>query len=132
MIFIGDCAKWKGQLFGQEVSVESLYADRSTKDPHQAKHADIFAKLAEVTRLRRAARGQPYLRLSGCPTSVSEQVLLLVQHAKLKNPILHRAHAINFNAGYLAWRSATAVKRAFGKKYQSSGPYDRGAAKPEL
>lgn len=132
VIFVGDCASWKGELAGQQVNVESVYRDRDTKDPHDAKHSDIFVKLAQVTRKLRASRDEPYVRFAGCPTSVAEQVLMLVQHAGLKNPILHPANAIPFNLSYLRWRTATAVKRALGKKYQVEGAASRGEARPRV
>jgi hypothetical protein len=34
VVFIGDCAKWEGKVGGKVVSIESLYKDRSTKDPY--------------------------------------------------------------------------------------------------
>ena len=36
VVFIGDCAKWEGKIGDELVSIESLYKDRSTKDPHEA------------------------------------------------------------------------------------------------
>ena len=36
VVFIGDCAKWKGKIGDELVQIESLYKDRSTKDPHKA------------------------------------------------------------------------------------------------
>jgi len=132
VIFIGDCASWKGELFGHQVDVQSEYRDRSNNDPHAAKHDDVFVKLATVTRKLHVSEDAAYVRFNGCPTSVAEQVLVLVQHAGLKNPVLHPAHAIPFNAGYLGWRSATAVQRALGKKYQEKGPSKRGKAAPEV
>jgi uncharacterized protein (DUF362 family) len=133
VIFVGDCARWKGELHGQPVEVESVYRDRSEKDPHEASHSDIFVKLAQVTRKLRKSREAPYVRFAGCPTSVAEQVLMLVQHGGLRNPILHPSQAIPFNLSYLRWRTATAVKRAMGKKYQIEGDMaERGAAAPQI
>jgi hypothetical protein len=132
VIFIGDCARWKGEIAGKYVEVESVYEDRARKNPYQAKHDDIFVKLAEVTRKLEVTKRETHVRFTGCPTSVAEQVLILVQHGRLKNPILHPSNAIPFNLGYLGWRSATAVKRAMGKKYQKHGKTSRGAAKPEV
>jgi hypothetical protein len=85
-----------------------------------------------VTQKLQVSEDAAYVRFNGCPTSVAEQVLLLVQHAGLKNPILDPTHAIPFNVGYLGWRSATAVQRALGKKYQEAGPSERGKAAPDM
>ncbi len=132
VIFIGDCANWKGELNGKMVEVESVYKDRSAKDPHDAKHDDIFIKLASVTKKLRVTKNETHVRFSGCPTSVAEQVLVLVQSAGLKNPIFDLKQAMPFNVGYLGWRTATALKRAFGKKYQEEGATTRGAAQPKV
>ncbi len=132
VVFIGDCASWKGELHGHHVHVKSEYRDRSHNDPDEAKHQDVFVKLASVTRKLQVAEDAAYVRFNGCPTSVAEQVLILVQHGHLKNPILDPSYAIPFNAGYLGWRSATAVQRALGKKYQEPAEAQRGKAAPDV
>ncbi len=132
VVFIGDCATWKGELFGHQVHVKSEYRDRSETDPHSAKHQDVFVKLATVTRKLQVSEDSAYVRFTGCPTSVVEQVIVLVQHGHLKNPILDPKYAIPFNMGYLAWRSATAVQRALGKEYQATGEIARGRAAPKV
>lgn len=132
VIFIGDCARWRGQLHGQTVVVDPQYRSRDTIDPNHARHQDVFVKLAEVTRKLRRSKNAPFVRFAGCPTSVAEQILMLVQHAGLRNPILHPDNAVPFNTSYLRWRTATAVQRALGKKYQVRGPTERGAARPDL
>ncbi len=132
VVFIGDCAVWRGEIGGQLVSVESLYRDRSQKDPHEAKHDDIYAKMVSVSRKLAAAKGKPTLRLEGCPVSVAEQVLALVMLSGIKNPYLSPAEAIRFNKGYLMWKSATAARRLRGEPYQKNGTFhERGEASPE-
>ncbi|MSP24666.1 MAG: DUF362 domain-containing protein [Myxococcales bacterium] len=134
VFFIGDCATWQGKLGDKLVKVESLYRDRSTKDPHEAKHDDIFAKMLSVSKKLRDAKnaGAPYVRLEGCPVSVAEQVLTLVMAAGLKNPYLQPEQAIAFNKGYLMWRGVTAIKRLKGEPYQKHGSFEaRGEAAPE-
>ncbi len=134
VIFIGDCATWQGQLGDKLVKVESLYRDRSTRDPHEAKHDDIFAKMLSVSKKLRDAQsaGSPYVRLEGCPVSVAEQVLTMVMAGGLKNPYLQPEQAIAFNKNYLMWRSVTALKRIKGEPYQKHGAFEeRGEAAPE-
>ena len=130
VVFIGDCATWQGEINGKPVSIESLYRDRAQKDPYTAKHDDIYVKLGTVTHKIMAARKDDWLRFAGCPVSVAEQVLMLVRLGGLDNPLFDGKNAIQFNSSYLAWRSATAVKRALGERYQVSGPVERGAAAP--
>ena len=130
VVFIGDCANWEGQLGGKLVQLRSVYKDRGTRDPHTAKHDDIFAKMISVKRTLSRAKHEPHVRLEGCPVSVAEQVLALVDLGGVKNPYFDGGEAMGFNKAYLTWRLVTAVKRLFGKKYQQPGPCPRGAAEP--
>jgi uncharacterized protein (DUF362 family) len=135
VVFIGDCATWKGQIGERLVQIESKYKDRSTKDPHHAKHEDVYAKLASVRGKVRDAFASPFVRFEGCPVSVAEQVLMLVQLTKCKNPYLDPSEAVRFNRAYLGWRAVTALQRLTGKPYQraaTDGRDERGEAKPEV
>jgi uncharacterized protein (DUF362 family) len=133
VVFIGDCAHYEGEIAGKLVKIESLYKDRSTKDPHAAKHDDIYVKMAAVTRkLAEAARTKTPIRLTGCPVSVAEQVLMLVGVSDVKNPILVPDHAWRFNKAYLAWRAKTLAARIRGQPYQVHGACSRGGAAPEV
>ncbi len=132
VVFIGDCSTWKGKLGDQPVQIRSKYRDRSSKDPHHAKHDDIYVKMAKVMRRLRDAKDQQWVRFEGCPVSVAEQVLLLVQLGGLKNPIVSSDNSLQFTKNYLMWRSATAVKRLRGESYQKPGPCSRGDAQPDV
>ena len=132
VVFIGDCATWEGPLDGKLVQIRSLYKDRSTKDPHAAKHDDIYRKMITVGGKLSRAKRQSHVRLEGCPVSVAEQVLALVELGGTKNPYFDRHEAVGFNKAYITWRIVTAFKRLFGKKYQRSGPSERGRAIPEV
>jgi uncharacterized protein (DUF362 family) len=132
VIFIGDCANWEGKLDGKLISVQSLYKNRNTKDPHSAKHDDIFAKMVSVKRNISKSKRDPHMRLEGCPVSVAEQVLALVDLGGVKNPYFDGGEAFGFNKAYITWRVVTAFKRLFGKKYQQPGPTPRGAAEPHM
>jgi uncharacterized Fe-S cluster-containing radical SAM superfamily protein len=74
----------------------------------------------------------PYMRMEGCPVSVAEHVLALVDLGGTKNPYFEGEEVIGFNKAYLTWRLVTAVKRLFGKKYQVPGLTPRGHAMPEM
>jgi hypothetical protein len=78
------------------------------------------------------ARKDPHIRLEGCPVSVAEQVLAIVELGGTKNPYTSGEDVMQFNKAYLTWRLVTAVDRLFGKKYQVPGPCPRGHAMPEL
>jgi uncharacterized protein (DUF362 family) len=132
VVFIGDCAKWEGQIGDKLIKIESLYRDRNTKDPYVAKHDDIYAKMASVTAKVAMSRNEPTLRMEGCPVSVAEQVLALVSLGKTNNPYLSAVEAVRFNKGYLAWRGNTMAKRLTGTPYQIHGPCSRGEAAPDV
>jgi hypothetical protein len=132
VVFIGDCANWEGNIGDKLVQMKSIYKDRGTKDPYHAKHDDIYAKMVKVKRKISSAKKDPHLRLEGCPVSVAEQVLAIVELGGTKNPYLSSTEAIGFNKAYLTWRLVTAVKRLFGKKYQVPGAAVRGHARPEV
>jgi len=132
VVFIGDCATWSGTLAGKPVQIRSTYKDRSTLDPHHAHHDDIFKKLATTT-AKMATSHEPYLRLHGCPVSVAEQVLTLVNLAGVKNPYLDPQQIVEFGRSYLGWRSRVALNRLQRKRYQTNGAFrERGQAAPEL
>ena len=114
------------------MQIRSKYEDRSRKDPHRAKHDDIYVKMASVMRKLSAAKDQPFVRFEGCPVSVAEQVLALVHLGGIKNPYVSSDNALAFTKNYLMWRSSAAVKRLTGTPYQKAGVSQRGEAKPEL
>jgi hypothetical protein len=129
VVFIGDCADWRGTLHGKPIAIESLYRDRSTLDPHTAKAQDIFVKLAGA---KRKLAGD-VIRLEGCPVSVAEQVLALVSLAGLRNPYFDRDNMLTFSRGYLGWKARIALNTLQRKRYQQAGPFqERGLAAPEL
>ncbi len=132
VVFIGDCATWKGKLGDELVSIESLYKDRSTKDPYNAVHDDLYLKMSKVNRKIRAARNEPHVRFEGCPVSVAEQLFALVILGKAKNPYVDPGEAVRFNEAYMGWRATTAMKRLMGERYQRHGACSRGEAMPDV
>ena len=132
VVFMGDCVKWEGKLAGELVQIGSKYKDRSTKDPHHAKHDDIYAKLASVRAKVKDAKGATYVRFEGCPVSVAEQVLALVFLTGCKNPFFVPGESLAFNKAYLSWKAVTAYKRLMGQPYQRPGEGQRGEARPRL
>lgn len=131
VVFVGDCATYDGEAAGKTIHIESLYKDRSSKDPHHAKHDDIYAKMLSVSRevSRAKSAGEP-IRLRGCPVSVSEQVLAICALSKVKNPITDPQNAVQFNTAYFAWRAKMLERRLLGKPYQVAGPAKRGQSAP--
>ncbi len=131
VVFIGDCANFHGEVAGQLIHVDSLSKNRTTKDPYHAQAEDIYAKMLRVSSEFRASKHQPYLRLTGCPVSVAEQVLALVSISGTNNPYLQPSLLLQFNKGYLGWKGTMLAKQIVGKPYQIHGPCPRGQAAPE-
>jgi uncharacterized protein (DUF362 family) len=131
VIFMGDCASYRGPLGAGEIDVASEFRDRSGMSPLDAKHDDIFVKMLSVRRKLRAARHEPIIRIGGCPVSVAEQVLALVQLGKLPNPYLDVKAAPAFVSAYFSWRTRMLIDRMLGRPYNQPGPAARGLARPQ-
>ncbi|HWU85854.1 MAG TPA: DUF362 domain-containing protein [Kofleriaceae bacterium] len=129
VVFIGDCADWKGTLHGKPIAIENLYKDRSTLDPHAARSQDIFVKLASA----KSKLSGDVVRLEGCPVSVAEQVLALVSISGVKNPYYDRQNMVTFGRAYLGWKARVALNTLQRRRYQQNGTFrERGQAAPEL
>jgi uncharacterized protein (DUF362 family) len=128
VIFLGDCAEWRGEVAGKPLAIESLYVDRSLKSPETAEAPDIFVKMA--TTLASTLGKDDVIRLAGCPVSVAEQVLLLIKVGKLKNPYLDPSQSIPFTSAYFSWKTHTLLQRLLGHPYQVPGATERGQARP--
>ena len=126
-VFIGDCATWQGKLGDDVVSIENLYRQRSTLDPYTIQGEDMFAKMAKTWNMLRKAKNKPFLRLKGCPVSVAEQLMVLVQLSGAEDP----TRDLSAVRSYLKWKSVMAAKSLMGHKYQIRGRAQRGEAAPE-
>jgi hypothetical protein len=131
IVFIGDCAEFKGTVAGKPIAIESLYVDRSKKTPDNAKAPDAFVKMAEVNLQFLKRRNDDVLRIAGCPVSVSEQVLALVRLGNLRDPFLDRSQATAFVSAYFKRATMTMIQRSLGVPYQVAGATQRGAARPD-
>jgi len=132
VIFVGDCCQWEGKLEGEIVRVENLYKDRSTLDPYEVKHQDVYARMLKMGKKLREVKQQPYIRLEGCPVSIGELVLLLAELGNIQNPYFDKRQIVGFNRSYLAWRGSSAWERLKGNPYQIRGATERGRARPEV
>ena len=131
VVFLGDCASFKGNIHGKPFELESVYVDRSEKSPYEATAEGIFTKMAKVTTKMATQGSKSAFRIAGCPVSVAEQVLLLVNMGKLNNPYLDKNQVIDFNNAYFSSRTRKTINRIFGQPYQRSGPTPRGASRPK-
>ena len=122
VVFVGDCATWSGTIAGRQVTIERRPASYARTDPHDARHEDIYRKMALVTWRLFRAKGDDWVRLPGCPISVAEQVLMLSHLSGAKNPYFDPRIVVDFNRGYLAWRLA-ALRRG---RYQGRSGHAQG------
>jgi uncharacterized protein (DUF362 family) len=96
VMFIGDCARFSGQIRGREVDIPYLYIRRENKDPHTARSHDIIYKtIAAILYWVRHAR-DPVVRVRGCPSSMAETILYLSLLGRTVNPYLHPRIAFKF------------------------------------
>ena len=126
VVFIGDCAEWKGQLHGKVVEIPNIYKDRATHDPHTATQQDIFAKLA-------TARGKltgDVIRLEGCPVSVAEQVLALVSDRQAQESVLRSEEHGAVRPRVLRLEGARRAQPALSASATSRTGASRSVAKP--
>lgn len=130
VIFIGDCAEYEGQVGGKPIQIASRYVDRSNMSPLAAQSQDIFQKMVESGTRLWNSRDEQIVRLPGCPTSVAEQVLALVQLGGLDNPYFDPDVAIDFTSAYLSTKTRNTLARLRGTPYNVPGPTERGAARP--
>ncbi|MBM3267269.1 MAG: DUF362 domain-containing protein [Candidatus Sericytochromatia bacterium] len=126
VVFVGDCAKWRGEIAGQPVAEESRYRDRSTHNPHCARSDDIFVKMLKTTWRLLRRRGKPAVRIPGCPVSVAENALFLSTLGGTRNPYLQPATIVPFMRAYLTSMAVRAFKRLRGQR--SRRPAGRPAA----
>lgn len=134
VVFMGDCARYDGQIAGKHVQIKSKYVDRGLKDPVDAPGQDIFAKMLSMQGVWRGLKKEDVAHITGCPVSVAEQVLLLVKLGKLKNPYLDPGQALRFTSCYFSNKTRNALKRVLGLSYKHTrtGPALRGDAQPKL
>lgn len=126
VVFIGDCAQWRGTIGGDLVEIDNLYKHRSTLDPHTIEGEDILDKVLKTRKVLKQAEGKPVMRLTGCPVSVAEQLMTLIALSGANDPTRSWAGV----KSYLVWKSRMAMKKLGGHKYQVHGPAPRGKAAP--
>lgn len=132
VVFIGDCTTFQGDIAGNPVNIQSEYVDRSNKNPREATAEDIFVKMMKMEKKMWDARKEDIVRITGCPVSVAEQVLLLIKLGKLKNPYFDPEQALSFTYCYFGWRTRSVINKIFGKPYLQLGPVERGDSRPLL
>jgi len=119
VVFMGDCANWKGELGEEVIDLPSIYVERDQKNPHHAQVTDIFVKMAKVYWTMFKMRKHRYFRIPGCPVSVAEQVLVLAALGGTRNPYFAPKTVIPFALGWTSWRLVQLGRILTGKRYQT-------------
>ena len=133
LVFIGDCADFQGEVGDDLIQIESQYRSRDHIRPEDAVEESIFAKMWKTRRRINKGAKHDFIRLPGCPVSVAEQVLLLVQMGHLRNPYLDPKVSPLFLSCYLSKKTRTTLKRILGQPYHlPEGSVVLGAARPKL
>lgn len=113
VVLIGDCSSYHGSVQGELIQIDPEMTPRDEIEPREARADDIFMKMVKMQALLYQA--DDVFKVSGCPVSVAEQVLLLVKMGKLKNPYFELSEAIPFTSCYLSWRTRQLIRRIFGQ-----------------
>jgi len=118
VLFFGDCATWKGQVDGKPVEIPFLYKQRQLLNPYKTASGDVVAKMVSTIRNLIRHRGQPVIRVRGCPVSVAENVLYTSWLGKVVNPYLHPKIFFSF-AYYWTFAKLAKFKRRMLNKHEN-------------
>jgi uncharacterized protein (DUF362 family) len=106
VLALGDCAQWSGQINGQKVEISSVYVPREQRDPHRAHAKDAVGKVFGTLRNLLGQRGQPVIRVPGCPVGVMELFMYFNLLGKTVNPNLHPQVFPSFSYHYIIHKIA--------------------------
>ena len=102
VLFMGDCTVWQGKVHGKAINVSSAYTERQHLNPFTAKSGDVIVKIIEVIINLVRHRGQPVIRVKGCPVSVAENVLYTAWLGRVTNPYFHYKIVFSFSYHWTA------------------------------
>ena len=118
VLFMGDCAAWKGELNSKPLELTSRYKSSLHRDPRHASFSDLIVKMVIVLVTAFKRRKDDYIRVPGCPVSVAEQVLYISRVAKTKNPYFEPSIVVPFFLAYIFSKIAQLFNRLRGIPYQ--------------
>ncbi len=101
VLFMGDCAKYKGEIAGESVDIACQYTPRDQKDPHCVKSQGLISKIIKYLIIMIANWGKTVIRVPGCPVSVAENVLFVSHIGRTKNPYLDLRVCLKFTYCFL-------------------------------
>lgn len=111
VLFMGDCATWKGEVDGASVTVPFLYTPRQDLSPHNATCASVYSSMIRAFSNYLRHRDSPVICVRGCPVSIWENLLYISWLGKVTNPYLHPRATFPF-AFYWAISRAARMRRS--------------------
>ncbi len=128
VVFVGDCATWKGTVRGRELDIPYLYKHRSLINPTRVRAGDLVAKILRIGWFRLRHLGKREMRLTGCTVSVAEMVLLMSAYGRVTNPYFDPRIVLRFIHHYVVAK----VFRFFGKLRRPMKAALREPGRPRL
>jgi uncharacterized protein (DUF362 family) len=113
VIFAGNCTRWRGEIDGQPVVIDSAYRSPGEVSEDRTPSNDMVLKISQ--NLLRAARNRSsrYIHAPGCPVSVAEHVNYLSALGKIKNVNFDPKLLFAVNAAYWKMRTNRFINRVF-------------------
>jgi len=102
VLFVGDCTEFDGEIRGKHVVIEKTYRDTAEVDPNKAVGQDLPATMLKFLKTRMSAK-DGVLRVSGCPVSIAELILLVWNLGGGKNPYFAPSVSIPFVPSYFSF-----------------------------
>lgn len=101
VLFVGDCAQYKGEICGKQVEIPLRYQFRDTIDPHNVTSGDLLTKIFKYLSQRLKVGRKQVIRISGCPVSVAENIFWIADLGRTKLPYLAPDIVFKFAYHYL-------------------------------
>jgi hypothetical protein len=112
VLFVGDCARYQGEICGEPVDIPSVYRFRDTINPHQATSGDLLAKVVGYLSHRLRVGRRQVVRIRGCPVSVAENIFWIADFGHTRLPYLAPDIVFKFAYHYAVMR----VKRFWNQR----------------
>jgi hypothetical protein len=116
VVFVGDCARYQGEVCGRPVDIPLLYQFRETINPHHATSGDLLAKIVGYLRQRVQVGRKQVVRIRGCPVSVAENVFWIADFGRTKLPYLAPDIVFKFAYHYVIMQVRRFWKQRIGRR----------------
>ena len=104
VLFVGDCTRWKGEIDGERVVIESRFKPPAKVDEKKTGSNDMLLKTFQTLRDCFKQRKRRYVRARGCTVSVGDHVHYLSVLGKIKNVNFDPGLVVPVNLAYWTMR----------------------------